>query len=818
MKKLLVHLHLYYHDQLDYMLEKLGNIKDCDWDFYVTTCQFTEEIIKKILAFKKDAQIIELENAGYDLYPFTHVLNLVDLKNYDYIIKIHTKNSRSSINPNDLGYKMKWRDMLVSSLVGSKAKFKENLEIFASNHQIGMIGCNGLLLDISQEAERNMPMTNLLLKRLSIPERKGQFIAGTMFMVRAELMQPIKDLNLKLEEFKEGITNSTGDAGSLAHALESILGAVILHQESLIAQVEPIIAENNLQGNYKKIDFEAIKYLYIMYSDLGVVSYDKKEYKKALGYFEEALKHFDTLYDSLITNPGASSGLIRGLEAHMLDVRKNVIEISHILGDIKIRNNDFDEALEYYKKILIFDSNNGFIYSKIGRCLQEMSAFASAISFLDKAISLNEKDYDAYRILGDIYNHNIKDQQKALEYYSKYVENETQNKEILATVYNTMGNIYESLGQYENIEKQIECFQTAIELDPKLKVAYRNLGIVYPRAGRGEDAIKCYQTLFQLGSTMDDYFDYACLNIKLKNFEEGWKHYEYRFSKENGPTIYPKTGKPKWKGQKIEEKTLLVQYEQGFGDSIQFFRYLEQIKPLTKKIIFRVQNELVDLLKTNADEKTIEVVGMSTPLEKLSFDYHIPLMSIMYLLKANVNNIPASEGYLKADEKKIKEYKKKFFDDDCLKIGISWRGAVSGNRRRNVPLGCFKPLTKLKNVKIYSFQKDSSTEELKRMLPNAEIVNIADSFNDFADTAAAMTNLDLFITGDNALFNLAGAMGQKTYLLLNKDSEWRWFLDEDATPWYNSVKIFKKQNENDKWDLLMQRVIEALAEKTLLKG
>lgn len=133
-----------------------------------------------------------------------------------------------------------------------------------------------------------------------------------------------------------------------------------------------------------------------------------------------------------------------------------------------------------------------------------------------------------------------------------------------------------------------------------------------------------------------------------------------------------------------------------------------------------------------------------------------------------------------------------------------------GNPYRNVPLKYFYPLAKLENVKLYSFQKSFGSEQLKQLPDNVEIIDLGKTFNNFSDTAAAMANLDLFVTSDNGVFNLAAAMGIKTHLLLNKFSEWRWFFEEEVNPWYSNVKIFKKQNETDCWSILMERIIEEI--------
>lgn len=462
--------------------------------------------------------------------------------------------------------------------------------------------------------------------------------------------------------------------------------------------------------------------------------------------------------------------------------------------------NEYEKALNYFQKALkhLEDLYDEVIEAQADK-KQGIEALKNGISDTNTRIknTLNKLADEHYK---------KNDYEGAIYYFKKYIEKDPQN----AVTPNIIGYLYEKINRYENLEEQIKYYEKALEINPDLSCAIRNLAFVYSRADQNEKAIECFQKLFKNGSVPDDYFAYACLKIKLKDFEEGWKYYEYRFLKEFGKTPYPQIEQPKWEGQNISDKTLLVHYEQGYGDSIQFFRYLEQVKPFAKKIIFVVQNELADLLKMNLkNSKCIEIVRASEQLNNLQFDYHIPLMSLPYLLNANIDNIPYPEGYIKPDEEKVEEYKRDFFDNNNYKIGISWQGWKGGNKRRNIPLEVFYPLTKLKNVKVYSFQKDNA-EMLEHLPTGVKIIDLGKTFNNFSDTAAAIANLDLFVTSDNSVFNMAGAMGKKTYLLLNKDSEWRWFFDEEKTPWYDCVDIFKKQKENESWVLVMKRVIESI--------
>lgn len=415
---------------------------------------------------------------------------------------------------------------------------------------------------------------------------------------------------------------------------------------------------------------------------------------------------------------------------------------------------------------------------------------------------IDEKTIDLFNLADESYRKC--DYENALKYFKEYFAKNPED----ALVCNMIGHLNKKIYGDDNIDEQINYFKKALELNPDFRAATRNLAFAYYRDARYFESLKVYEELLKQEPIADDYFAYACLKIMLGDFKEGWQYYEYRFKKSYGRTEYPQIDKPRWEGQKVADKTLLVHWEQGFGDTIHFFRYVKQLKPLVKKIIFRVQNEMVDLLKFNADG--IEIVGASTPIEELQFDYHIPLMSLPFVLETSKENIPFSQGYIKADKNKIEEYRKKFFANDNFKIGICWNGFCAGNKSRDIPLSYFYPLADLDNVKIYSFQKDGYTNELKNLPQGVEIVDLGKTFKDFSDTAAAMANVDLFVTSDNSMLNLAGAMGKETCLLLNKDAEWRWFLDEETTPWYDSVKIFKKRSKTEGWDALMIRVIEKI--------
>ena len=222
-KKMLVHLHLYYHDQLDYMLTKLSNISGCEWDLCVTTTQITDETSKKILALKPDAQIIQVENAGYDVWPFINVIQNTDLSQYDYVLKIHTKAYQNQ--PNALGkVGFWWRDEVIDVLLRDKNQFAKNMDVFRHESDIGMI-CSKLMLRSVSGNPAIAEESNLFddeIARLKFKTDNREYCAGTMFMARASVFDFIKTANLTIDMFRG--SQETHGSGTLAHVYERILG------------------------------------------------------------------------------------------------------------------------------------------------------------------------------------------------------------------------------------------------------------------------------------------------------------------------------------------------------------------------------------------------------------------------------------------------------------------------------------------------------------------------------------------------------------------------------------------------------------------
>lgn len=224
MPKLLVHLHLFYHEQVDFFIYKLKNIKDCDWDLVVTYSEHVQTTEYKIKAFKPDARFLEVENVGYDVWPFIKVLQQTDFSQYEYVLKLHTKGPSSKVyRINGLRlYKHRWRNILVSALIGSAGQFHKCLRLMDKNPDCGFICAYEMSKDLSSNIPEELVMLQKEAKRLGMSHTDGKYIAGTMFLARLDALKLIKRVKITPAMFRVYASRSHSGA-TLAHVYERLL-------------------------------------------------------------------------------------------------------------------------------------------------------------------------------------------------------------------------------------------------------------------------------------------------------------------------------------------------------------------------------------------------------------------------------------------------------------------------------------------------------------------------------------------------------------------------------------------------------------------
>lgn len=381
---------------------------------------------------------------------------------------------------------------------------------------------------------------------------------------------------------------------------------------------------------------------------------------------------------------------------------------------------------------------------------------------------------------------------------------------LCAEAYQGLATVY----FYKNeFDKSIEMSLQSIDLfgnanQAKTSDCFVNLAMAYKAKRNINNALFCYENAILLNvDNYDAYFGISVTYLLNKDFENGFKLYRSRFFKSESVLGHFFENKQEWQGENIDNKTLYVYHEQGFGDNIQFLRYLKDLSIKTEaKVIYKTRVELEELFKEN--DFNIQIVKNDVSDADIEFDFYTHLLSIPQLIGANIDNIPLSNGYLKANEQKAKEYKNTYFGNDKFKLGIVWRGTPDSHIDKVLSLEYFLKFLKNPNIKIYSLQVDLTINE-QEQLQSAGVQDLGKTFNDFSDTAAAIENLDLLISVDTSVAHLSGAMNKPVWILLPYIPEWRWFLDSEKSPWYDSAKLYR-QSETRNWDEVFECIANDL--------
>ena len=468
------------------------------------------------------------------------------------------------------------------------------------------------------------------------------------------------------------------------------------------------------------------------------------------------------------------------------------------------------EAIEQYRNIMKYSGFPINIYKNIGLCMKSIGNADLAIKFLKRFEEISPDKEDVYVYLADLTYTDIKDNRKAIEYYEKALEKNPNN----FSIYNMLGHLYSTCYQDKYKDKQIEYLTKAYELAPNNRIVVKNLAYVLGKFDEVQKADEFYAKLMYLSPTHSDLHAYGAYLVRHQRFAEGFKFLQHRFQKEDLNNVaFPQlltTKKKKWNIKfDIKDKRILVHFEQGFGDSIMFVRFIDELKKMCKEVSLVVQRQLVDLFK---DSKLGVEIYTEEQIPSINYDYWIPMMDLPIVCETKPSTIPKSGGYLKVPKAKINAYKKQYINDnDKIKIGICYEGTLASKETdRDIPLSYLYPLMKLPDVEVYSFQVDDLTNQMDRVPPDANLIRLGRTFKNWEDTACAMNCMDFMVSTDNGVMNLAGALGIKTFGLFNRIVEWRWFkVEGEDIAWYKSIKPFQCPTSGE-WETPVSKVMEEI--------
>lgn len=353
------------------------------------------------------------------------------------------------------------------------------------------------------------------------------------------------------------------------------------------------------------------------------------------------------------------------------------------------------------------------------------------------------------------------------------------------------------LASLRRTDQLISTLKEAIARRPDTASLHSRLAGALRLAGRHGEACGAYKRALSLEPTGELKELMGRCQLALGEFEPGWRSFESRYEPYSAEPLLNLA--PRWNGQPLVDRTIVVYAEQGFGDTIMFCRYLPIMAAAGAKVLFAPQPQLRRLMRgLHAPTGSIRMIDPADP--DLSFDYRVRTMSLPFAHRTLLETIPDPSPYLSAEPELIAKWQRRL-GKQGFKIGVAWCGSDHAyTQRRNFDPLQLRMLAQLPGVRLISLQKDDPTYS-----PNAlAALGIECLFPEpdagadaFVDTAAIISSLDLVITLDSAIAHLSGALGVKTWVALPHPSEWRWMEQRADSPWYPRTTLFRQPTTDD---------------------
>lgn len=491
----------------------------------------------------------------------------------------------------------------------------------------------------------------------------------------------------------------------------------------------------------------------------------------------------------------------------------------------------FEQAREIYLQILLYNPDDYNALQLLGVLAVNDGNYPLAVELIGRAATMVDSDPSIFNNLGEAYRglNQLKDAEhcfrRALNLDSNYalaynnlavvlhllkcsLEAEEACRHALACypsyaeAYNNLGIILADLNKYDEAEA---AYRQALNMNNGYIAVYVNLGILYKNMGRYRESEQAYQKALRLDPYASDaLYNLSILELLQGKLRKGFDHYENRVERNNILSSTPHECPP-WQGQSLNGKSLLLITEQGAGDSIMMMRYLRILKKtkLPGRISVYCDVSLQRIFSSFPEVDQLYPKPESPPFDE--FDYHCPMMSLPYLFKTTLSTIPQQVPPIWAPDEMRSKWQNQFSNLHGLRVGLAWSGnrELKADARRSIPLSVFMPLRDVPGVHYFSLQKGDGSEQL--LESDWNMINVMDDCKDYLDTASLIDTLDLVISVDTSVAHLAGAIGKRVWLLNRYESEWRWMLEREDSPWYPTVRVFRQLVVSD-WNLVVKKI------------
>ncbi len=464
---------------------------------------------------------------------------------------------------------------------------------------------------------------------------------------------------------------------------------------------------------------------------------------------------------------------------------------------------NLDHSIDCFRHAVQLQPNAAHVHRNLGDALQAAGRNDEAIASYRAAIAVAPNEAGAHNNLGNVYLH-LGQLEEAAACYQRAVQYDPR----LLQAQSNLGDVLTKLG---NAEAGLACAQRVLALDPNFPDGHLNMGVCYWRMGLFPEAETCYRRAIALRPDFADaHLNLGLLLLLHGRNEEGWREYEWY---QRSPTHLHRQrnfATPAWDGSPVEGKTILAYADQGFGDTLQFVRYLPLLLAQSRaaRILVECQRPLIPLLRQLGNAQ-IEFVPQDPSQPVPAHDFHLALFNLPLALRY-FEPLKTEGPYLQADASKRTEWRARLGSTRTPRVGIAWSGnpAQADDRRRSMTPETFQPILQVPGITFVTLQIDPRGP-LPPVIAEAGVLDLREHIADFTDSAALLAELDLIITVDTSVAHLAGTLGRPVWTMVSFIPDWRWGRDRHDSPWYPSMRLFRQPQPGD-WDTVVKEVAAAL--------
>jgi tetratricopeptide (TPR) repeat protein len=540
-------------------------------------------------------------------------------------------------------------------------------------------------------------------------------------------------------------------------------------------------------------------------SNRGACLTKLKRYDEAVASYDRAIALKSDYVDAFFNRGVALEALQRLEEAlasydRALVIRPNLAEAHCSRGSTLRQLKRFDEALASFERALALKPDYVEALFNRGIALEDFARIEEALACYDRALALRPSLAEAHSNRAGVLRQ-LKRFDEALESCNRALALQPN----LVQALSTHGNILNDMKRYDDA---LASYDRALAVWSDNAEVYYNRAHTLTTLKRFDEASVNYERARVLRPDhVSAHFNDALVKLLTGDFARGWELYEWRLRMDSVASSRRHFPQPLWLGDDaIRDKTVLVHSEQGFGDAIQFSRYVPLVCERAARVIFEVGRPLRKLMADFVP--AAQVISRGDPLP--DFDVQIPILSLPLAFKTRLDTIPSRTAYLQAPAPGAKNWDARLGPRTRRRIGLAWTGNAENTRdkERSISLRALAPLLDI-DATFVSLQKDVRAEDAAALKDYSGILHFGDELEDFCDTAALIAQLDLVVSVDTSVAHLAGAMGKPVWIMVTFIPDWRWLLDRDDSPWYPTARLFRQTNV-DGWDGVIARVHDSL--------